>query len=160
MNRIYKVVWSKAKNCYVVASELAKSHTKAPKSSVLNRMLVAGVLTCVLGFGQVSDVHAWWPDLEANVVNTSGGQVATGFGHSFTLPSNADGDYIVFGVRSNANSTSNGVVAYYLKPGQTTPDQGDSGCQTQWLGLSTSSVIGGGQAIKTLSVNGNKINFT
>ena len=28
MNRIYKVVWSKAKNCYVVASELAKRHTK------------------------------------------------------------------------------------------------------------------------------------
>ena len=53
MNKIYKVIWSKAKNCYVVASELAKSHTKAPKSGVMSRALVAGVLACVLstGFG-------------------------------------------------------------------------------------------------------------
>ena len=32
MNRIYKVIWSKAKNCYVVASELAKNHTKDSRS--------------------------------------------------------------------------------------------------------------------------------
>ena len=29
MNRIYKIVWSKAKNAYVVTSELAKNHKKA-----------------------------------------------------------------------------------------------------------------------------------
>ena len=28
MNKIYKVVWSKAKNAYVVVSEIAKSHSK------------------------------------------------------------------------------------------------------------------------------------
>ena len=28
MNRIYKVIWSKTKHCYVVVSELAKRHTK------------------------------------------------------------------------------------------------------------------------------------
>lgn len=28
MNKIFKVVWSKTKNCYVVTSELAKNHTK------------------------------------------------------------------------------------------------------------------------------------
>ena len=28
MNKIYKVVWSKARNCYVVVSELAKRHGK------------------------------------------------------------------------------------------------------------------------------------
>ena len=35
MNKIYKVIWSKVKNCYVVASELAKNHTKSPKSSIV-----------------------------------------------------------------------------------------------------------------------------
>ena len=29
MNKIYKVIWSKTRNCYVAVSELAKSHTKA-----------------------------------------------------------------------------------------------------------------------------------
>lgn len=28
MNRVYKIVWSKAKNAYVVTSELAKNHTE------------------------------------------------------------------------------------------------------------------------------------
>lgn len=33
MNNIYKVIWSKAKNCYVVASEIARSHTKPATGS-------------------------------------------------------------------------------------------------------------------------------
>lgn len=48
MNKIYKVIWSKVKNCWVVASELAKSHTKSPKSSMFSRTLVASVLACLL----------------------------------------------------------------------------------------------------------------
>ena len=58
MNRIYKVVWSKAKNCYVVASELAKRHTKSPRSSIISRTLVASVLACVCSFGAVLPVSA------------------------------------------------------------------------------------------------------
>ena len=58
MNKVYKVVWSKAKNCYVVASELAKSHTKSPKSGVMSRALVAGVLACVLSCGAVMPAYA------------------------------------------------------------------------------------------------------
>ena len=33
MNNIYKVIWSKAKNCYVVASEIARAHTKSASGS-------------------------------------------------------------------------------------------------------------------------------
>ena len=33
MNNIHKVIWSKAKNCYVVASEIARSHTKSATGS-------------------------------------------------------------------------------------------------------------------------------
>jgi predicted translin family RNA/ssDNA-binding protein len=47
LNRIYKVIWSKAKNCYVVASELAKRHTKSPAGTT-HVALKAGVLACVL----------------------------------------------------------------------------------------------------------------
>ena len=48
MNKIYKVVWSKVKNAYVVASELAKSRTKSPKSGIISRSVVAGVLAAVI----------------------------------------------------------------------------------------------------------------
>ena len=50
MNKIYKIVWSKAKNCYVVVSELAKNHTKGIKSEVFRKILVTGVLTCLFSF--------------------------------------------------------------------------------------------------------------
>ena len=58
MNKIFKVIWSKAKNCYVVASELAKSHTKSPKSGVISKTVVASVLACVLSCGAVMPVYA------------------------------------------------------------------------------------------------------
>ena len=45
MNNIYKVIWSKAKNCYVVASEIAKSHTKSASGSEK--------------IGGVRDVRSW-----------------------------------------------------------------------------------------------------
>ena len=48
MNRIYKVIWSKIKNCYVVASELAKSHTKGCSGKRAGRMLVAGAVVAGL----------------------------------------------------------------------------------------------------------------
>ena len=47
MNRIYKVIWSKAKNCYVVASELAKNHTKGSRSRSV-RVTAAQTLTAFL----------------------------------------------------------------------------------------------------------------
>ena len=48
MNRIYKVIWSKVKNCYVVTSELAKSHTKGCSGKRAGRLLVAGAVAAGL----------------------------------------------------------------------------------------------------------------
>lgn len=48
MNKIYKVIWSKAKNCYVVVSELAKRNgkCKAAKTDSLNtRKRLTGLLS-------------------------------------------------------------------------------------------------------------------
>ena len=48
MNKIYKVIWSKAKNCYVVVSELAKRNgkCKAAKTDSLNtRRRLTGLLS-------------------------------------------------------------------------------------------------------------------
>ncbi|MBR6817574.1 MAG: ESPR domain-containing protein, partial [Acidaminococcaceae bacterium] len=42
MNRIYKVIWSKTKHCYVVVSELAKRHTKGGSAGGC-RMMTARV---------------------------------------------------------------------------------------------------------------------
>ena len=47
INKIYKVIWSKARNCYVVVSELAKRNAKG-KGVRSSRMRVAGALSALL----------------------------------------------------------------------------------------------------------------
>ena len=37
MNKIFKVIWNKARNCYVVTSEIAKSHSKTKSETSKNR---------------------------------------------------------------------------------------------------------------------------
>lgn len=56
MNKIYKLIWSKTKNCWVVASELAKGHGKN-KSRIKNRLLAVFVMSALLG-GGTADVQA------------------------------------------------------------------------------------------------------
>ena len=67
MNRIYKVIWSKVKNCYIVVSEIAKSHSK-PISTKLNSgktvatllavaALCAGMTTSVMAADQYYSVN-------------------------------------------------------------------------------------------------------
>ena len=52
MNKIYKVIWSKVKSCYVVVSEIAGSNGKSRRSRATKSAL-AGVLTVMLGFGGI-----------------------------------------------------------------------------------------------------------
>ena len=44
MNKIYKVVWSKAKHAYVVTSEVARSHTKSASGKAVKAVLARGLL--------------------------------------------------------------------------------------------------------------------
>ena len=85
MNKVFKVIWSKTKNCYVVASELAKSHTKAPSKNGISRMLVCSVLACVCSFGAVMPVFAdgYTAGGATTAVDTS---IAIGNGTSVSAP--------------------------------------------------------------------------
>ena len=49
MNKIYKLIWSKVKNCYVVASELAKSHTKSNGARSARSLTARAACGIVLG---------------------------------------------------------------------------------------------------------------
>ena len=55
MNRVYKIVWSKAKNAYVVTSELAKNHTKSASGKAVKAALTAAVGMGVLMGGYMAD---------------------------------------------------------------------------------------------------------
>lgn len=60
MNKIFKVIWSKSRNCYVVASELAKGHTKASSTGDKTRRLALAAITALIllpvgGFSYAAD---------------------------------------------------------------------------------------------------------
>ncbi len=49
MNKIYKLVWSKVRNTWVVASEIAKGHGKESSSGRNGKRLKLAVMTAILG---------------------------------------------------------------------------------------------------------------
>ena len=72
MNNIYKVIWSKAKNCYVVASEIARSHTKSASGSekiggVTRRSLLASLMALSLLCGGLGVAEATVHVVESGV---------------------------------------------------------------------------------------------
>ena len=54
MNRVYKIVWSKAKNAYVVTSELAKNHAKNASGKMVKAALTAAVGMGILMVGHTA----------------------------------------------------------------------------------------------------------
>uniref|UniRef100_UPI003AB685E0 ESPR-type extended signal peptide-containing protein n=1 Tax=Dialister succinatiphilus TaxID=487173 RepID=UPI003AB685E0 len=69
MNRVYKVIWSKAKHCYVVTSEIAKNHTKGESTGRGLRKLAAALLVAAALMGPN---FAWAADPTVKVTDTSG----------------------------------------------------------------------------------------
>lgn len=59
MNKIYKVIWSKAKHTYVVASEIAKGHTKGETTGKGLKKLAAAMLVAA---ALLSPNFAWAAD--------------------------------------------------------------------------------------------------
>jgi len=94
MNKIYKVVWSKVRNCYVVVSELAKRNGKC--SSSLNKKIIAAFLAAGMTMAATVSVEA-----SAVGVNSGNGtlvRVGTGSGANYVAVGDnavATGSYAV-----------------------------------------------------------------
>ena len=73
MNKIYKVIWNKVRNCYVVVSEIAKCHSKGGSSNRgvphVGTILTTMLLASILSFGYVAPV---WADGSAAVTGAVG----------------------------------------------------------------------------------------
>ena len=97
MNKIFKVVWSEARNAYVVVSEIAKNHgSKSCSTKKLLTMLIAtGVMTCASMAPAMAanpapdDANKGW-NLSVNGAITAGTEVQPG-------------DYVAFMVTQNVS---------------------------------------------------------
>lgn len=85
MNKVLKVIWSEARNAYVVVSEMAKNHgAKSCSTKKLLAMLIAtGVMTCA----SMAPAMAADPPAEALKHST----VAAGYNITVTQKDNSDG---------------------------------------------------------------------
>ena len=116
MNRIYKVVWSKAKNCYTVVSEIAKRHGKGNRArACAAAFLAAFALTGVMGMGEAQaapDANVYTVNtLNANNNLTVGGIAGNGF-YQFFVDSNGAFHAAAnkFSVDEDGNVTAGKVV--------------------------------------------------
>ena len=116
MNNIYKVIWSKAKNCYVVASEIARSHTKSASGSgkiggVTRRSLLASLMALSLLCGGLGVASA------ADVVHVD--ESATGT-HEVYTKTGVDTLLADYGRKTEVETNKNNIVNLQT----TTTDQG------------------------------------
>lgn len=74
MNKIYKVIYSKVRQCYVVVSEIAKSHGRNTKSSVAksSAVLTAAVLIALGSFSIEAALFPATADAAIITTKTSG----------------------------------------------------------------------------------------
>lgn len=95
MNKVFKVIWSEARNAYVVVSEMAKSHgTKSCSTKKLLAMLIAtGVMTCsAMGFAADKNTTQSDYRLIANPAASNGVYMVTTDGITLKVKDNATGD--------------------------------------------------------------------
>lgn len=84
MNKIYKLIWSKTKNCWVVASELAKGHGKN-KSRIKNSLLAVFVMSALLA-GGVADVQALTQQEKEEIKNEVARDLLDKIAHGGEIP--------------------------------------------------------------------------
>lgn len=106
MNKIYKVVWSKVRNCYVVVSELAKRNMRNTRSIVIcgkNKEIVALCTALLCSFGGV----AW----AADTASGNGSGVAIGTGSNAPKAENvAIGNHATISYSNGASAATGDVV--------------------------------------------------
>ena len=105
MNKIFKIIWSKARNCYVVVSELAKSHddghVRRSRSGCCRKaaVLAAFVLTTSLAV-----VPVWAADSQGNITNN---EASTMTGSNTT---NQSKNSVIYGSGNAVDDSENAVV--------------------------------------------------
>lgn len=82
MNHIYKVIWNKAKHCYTVVSEIAKSHSQSNKR-VRSMTAVVAAAMMLTGFGGMA--------IEAADPASGDTNITIGKGANFAIWNNVTG---------------------------------------------------------------------
>ena len=97
MNHIYKVIWNKAKHCYTVVSEIAKSHSQSNKR-VRSMTAVVAAAMMLTGFGGMAIEAANPANEDVNIAVGKGASTNTTMGN----PPGVVSGYIAIGENAYA----------------------------------------------------------
>lgn len=125
MNKIFKVIWSKTRNCYVVASKLAKGRTKAASTGDKAKRLALAAITALMllpvgGYSYAADAADTTKAEPASGTSTATVEVYTkaGADDTFVKKGSDNGDSLTIGAsKSETYSTHQ-----YVTGAQTTYD--------------------------------------
>lgn len=124
MNKIYKVVWNKARNCYVVGSEFISSHSTGKTSTIGSKSLktlLAVFAVCGVMYAGSSDVFAANNDAGiANKGNYIAIKASSGTESSIVQYQDEKGkhhNYKLTEVKYTDNSGTKGSQWYYVREG-------------------------------------------
>lgn len=148
MNKIYKVIWSKAKHTYVVASEIAKGHTKGETTGKGLKRLAAAMLVAA---ALLSPSFAWAADPTVTVTDASNTQ------QTMYTKDGADNTFVKKG-SNNGNSLTIGVSESEIL----STHQYVSGAQTTYDGLNgqvVTQATGGNSSISLKVGNSGDLNY-
>lgn len=148
MNKIYKVIWSKAKHTYVVASEIAKGHTKGETTGRGLKKLAAAMLVAA---ALLSPNFAWAADPTVTVTDASNTQ------QTMYTKDGADNTFVKKG-SNNGNSLTIGVSESEIL----STHQYVSGAQTTYDGLNgqvVTQATGGNSSISLKVGNSGDLNY-
>ena len=156
MNKIFKVVWSKSKNCYVVVSEFAKNNSGKKKTVVAAILAVLAMTNASISMAAntlPTNMHATAVGLGAGASVT--GDKAVGFGQNAA----AAGGYSI-AIGSNSSTSVNSPQGIAIGGGNTANEGARViGEQAIAIGGNTiaqgnsSIVIGGDDVVKADGVN-------
>ena len=103
MNKIYRIIWSKARNCYIVVSEIAKRNGKC--SSSLNKKIIAAFLAAGTVMVSVLSSSAYAKTYEVDSISEDDFKSAVAVDHNnYTQGANSKTGAVTLGVDTKTAS--------------------------------------------------------
>ena len=137
MNKIFKVIWSKTRNCYVVASELAKGRTKAASTGDKAKRLALAAITALMllpvgGYSYAADTADTTKVAPASGTSTATVEVYTkaGADDTFVKKGSTNGQSLTIGASESEILSTH----QYVTGAQTTYDGQNGQVVTQATG--------------------------
>ena len=145
MNKIFKVIWSKSKQCYIVVSEIAKNKTGKKK------IVVASILAALAMAGSMQSVDATIPEGAATGTATFaiGQQSDANGAFGFAIGNNAkfNSGTLGFAIGVNSEATSNQSIAIGYLSKAAGRNIGGGGDPALAVGAGAKATAGGATAI-------------